>query len=183
MAISHKMIVSTGIAKVSVAPIAKITASTVWTELFYTLRDSVNISQAEPTKTEIKVDQKQTAIAVSYEAGEFNVTFDIPDTAKPIISYFYNTTSVAPYAPAGKEAIGVLLDNKITKAMIKFEFASSGQEFIITNGEFVPNLSGETLSTNPLAIHVTATAKAAEGGADAEDADVIFYNVVDEEGA
>ena len=178
MAITHPMVVSTGIAKVSVAPIGKITASTVWTELFYTLKDSVNISQGEPTNNEIKVDQKQTAIAVSYEAGEFNISFDIPDTSKEIIEYFYNTVAGTPYAPEGKEAIGVLLDNKITKAMLKFDFESSGQSLVITNGEFVPNLSGETLSTNPLAIHVTATAKAAEGGAAAEESDVIFYNPI-----
>lgn len=175
MAITHQMVVSTGIAKVSVAPVGIITASTVWTELFYTLRDSVDITQAEPTKTEINVDQKQAAIAVTYEPGDFTVGFDIPDTAKEILEYFYNT-STPTYAPSGMTAIGVSLDNKITQSMIKFDFESTGQSFIITNGELVPNISGATLSTNPLAIHITATAKAASGGTTAESAEVIFYN-------
>lgn len=176
MALPHKMIVSTGIAKISLAPIGKIDESTAWKEVFYTLKDSVNISQTEPTKNEIKVDQKQTPIAVSYESGEFNISFDIPDTAKEVIKQFYNTDDGLVYAPDDTEAVGVLLDNRIVKTMIKFDFQSSGQSLIVTNGEMVANLSGDTLSTNPLAIHVTVTAKAAEGGDNAEKSDVVFYN-------
>lgn len=175
MALAHEMMVTTGITKVSVAPIGKISTSTSWEELFYTLKDSTTITQAAATKTEIKVDQTSTAVGVAYEPGEFTIEWDIPDTAKEILKYFYNTVATAPYAPAGYEAIGVTMDNKITKAMLKFDFAS-GQSIIITNAEMVPNLDGSSLSTAPVNVHVVATVKSALGGSNAEEANVIFYN-------
>lgn len=175
MALAHEMMVTTGITKVSVAAIGKITASTTWEELFYTLKDSTTISQAAATKTEIKVDQTSTAVGVAYEPGDFTIEWDIPDTAKEILEYFYNKVSTAPYAPSGYEAIGITMDNKITKAMLKFDFAS-GQSMIITNAEMVPNMDGSSLSTSPVNIHVVATVKAPIGGDNGEAANVIFYN-------
>ena len=174
MALAHQIEAATGIAKVSVAPVGKISASTTWTELFYTLKDSLTITEAAQTKNEIKVDQTPTAIAVAYEPGDFTVEWDIPDVAEEILKYFYNTQETAPYAPEGKKAVGVIMDNKITKTMIKFDFAS-GQSFIITNGEIVPNFDGSSLSTNTMNIHCTATVKAPLGGANGETANVIWY--------
>lgn len=176
MALTHEQIIATGIAAISMAPRAKLTADTEWSEKFYTLKDSVTITQDPPTKTEIKVDQVENAVAVTYESGNFTIEFDIPDIAKELLSEFYNQSSAAPVAPTGKEAIGLSLDNKIVKTMLKVDF-QSGQSLIIPNCEMVSSMAADSLSTSPVNIHITATALAALGGATYESADVIFlYN-------
>lgn len=174
MALNHEQIVATGIGAVSLAPMGKLSADTAWTEKFYTLKDTVAITQDPPTKNEIKVDQLANAVAVSYESGNFTIEFDIPDVAKELLSEFYNQTETAPVTPTDKEAIGLKLDNKITKAMLKIEF-QSGQAIIIPNCEMVPSISASSLSTSPVNVHITATALAAIGGSSNEEADVIFF--------
>lgn len=174
MALAHEQIVATGIAAISMAPMAKLTASTSWSEKFYTLKDTVSITQDPPTKNEIKVDQLANAVAVSYESGNFTIEFDIPDIAKELIQEFYNSVETAPVAPTDMEALGLKLDNKITKTMLKIDFAS-GQSIIIPNCEMVPSMTASSLSTSPFNIHITATALAAIGGASNEAADVIFF--------
>lgn len=174
MALNHEQIVATGITALSTAPMGKLAADTVWSEKFYTLKDTVAITQDPPTKNEIKVDQLANAVAVSYESGNFTIEFDIPDIAKELLSEFYNQVETAPVAPADKEAIGLKLDNKITKTMLKIDF-QSGQSIIIPNCEMVPSMSASSLSTSPVNIHITATALAAIGGDTYESADVIFF--------
>ncbi|MEF9922972.1 MAG: hypothetical protein RR854_00160 [Muribaculaceae bacterium] len=174
MALLHEQIAATGIAALSMAPMAKLSATTLWSEKFYTLKDTVSITQDPPTKNEIKVDQKSNAVAVSYESGNFTIEFDIPDIAKELIQEFYDSVKTAPVAPSDTEVLGIKLDNKITKTMLKIDFAS-GQSLIIPNCEMVPSMAASGLSTSPVNIHITATALAAIGGATNEEADVIFF--------
>lgn len=174
MALDHIQQVATGIGACSVAPMAKLTADTQWSEKFYTLKDSMNITQDPPTKNEIKVDQLANAVAVSYESGNFTIEFDIPDIAKEILSEYYTVLETAPTAPADKEAIGLKLDNKITKCMLKIDF-QTGESLIIPNCEMVPSISASGLSTAPVNIHITATALSALGGDTYEAADIIFF--------
>lgn len=169
--LNHALQVATGIAEVAIAEIGKVTADTAWTELFYTLKDSMTITQAAPTKTEVKVDQKSAAIAVTYESGDFTIEFDVPDISKEILTTFF-TVGNTDFAPTDETATALNLDNKITKKMVQITF-ESGHKIIFTNGEMVPNFDGSTLSTNPLNVHVTLTAKAAIGGTSAESAELI----------
>lgn len=170
--LNHVLQVATGIAMVSVAPIGKLAAATAWSELFYTLKDSMTITQATPTKTEIKVDQKSAAIAVTYESGDFTVEFDIPDIAQEVLETFF-TKGTTEYAPTGGTAVPITLDNNIIKKMVSIKF-QSGHELIFTNAEMVANFDGATLSTNPLNVHVTLTAKTAVGGSTGESAELII---------
>lgn len=169
---NHVLQVATGIAMVSVADVGKIAAATEWKELFYTLKDSMTITQATPTKTEVKVDQKSAAIAVTYESGDFTVEFDIPDIAQEVLTLFF-TKGTTEYAPAGGKATAISLDNSIVKKMVSIKF-QSGHEMIFTNAEMVANFDGSTLSTNPLNVHVTLTAKTAVGGDAGESAELII---------
>lgn len=171
--ITHEQIIATGIAAVSLAERAKLTDSTMWSEKFYTFKDSVNITQEPPTKNEIKVDQLEAAVGVSYEGGDFTIEFDIPDIAKVILEEFYNKTNADPTAPSGFEAVGLKLNNKIVKTMLKIDF-QSGQSIIIPNCQMVSSFTGTDFSTSPLKIHITATALSAIGGDSYEEADVIF---------
>ncbi len=168
--------VMTGIAKIKLVPVGKIIATTFdEADEIFTVKDSVNVSQTAPTKNEVKIDQRETAIAVTYESGEFTITGQIPSMAEPLLKYFYNTTATAPIAITGYNAgVGVKLDRKSVKAMLYIE-AQSGQALIITNCEFVTNIMWDSTSTTPLRLEFTATALTALGGDNGEEAEVIFY--------
>lgn len=176
MAITHIPKYATGgITAISYADIAEINAGTVWTESFYTTLDSVSISQGEPTKSEIKVDQFDAPVYLTYEAGEFVITGTIPDISTTVASLLYTTTT-APYAPSGFTAVGIKTAEKITKKMWKFDF-ESGTTVIVTNGVFVANLNGDNLSTGALSHNFTITANAGTDSV-AEGADVVVWNTI-----
>lgn len=168
--------VMTGIASIKLAPVGKITTTTFdATDEIFTIRDSVNVSQTTPTKNEIKIDQAETAIAVTYESGEFTITGQIPSAAKPLLDYFYETTTTAPVAITDHDTgVGVKLTQKTVRAMMYIK-AQSGPALVITNAEFVTNIMWDSTSTNPLRLEFTATALTAVGGENGEEAEVIFY--------
>lgn len=176
MSISHVQKLATGgITAISYADIAEISVSTVWTESFYTTLDSVNVSQAEPTKSEIKVDQFDAPVYLTYEAGEFVISGTIPDISSTVASLLYNTTT-APYAPTGFTAVGIKTAEKIMKKMWKVDF-ESGASVIVTNGAFVASLNGDNLSTGALSHNFTITANAGTPDV-AEGADVVVWNTI-----
>lgn len=176
MAISHAQKLATdGIAAIYYATIAEIGSATEWTEGFYTLKDSVSISQAEPTKSEIKVDQLDSPVYLSYDAGEFVVTGTIPDVSPSIMTLLYPTVT-APYAPAGFTAVGIKTTTKVLNKMWKIDF-TSGASIIITNGDLIANINGDTLSTGALANNFAIVAKAGNAAV-AEGAEVVVYNTI-----
>ena len=176
MAISHAQKIATdGIAAISYATIGEIGVGTTWAEGFYTLKDSVSISQAEPTKSEIKVDQLDAPVYLSYDAGEFTVTGTIPDVSPTVMELLYNKVT-APYAPAGFTAVGVKTTTKVLNKMWKIDFAS-GASIIITNGNLIAALNGDNLSTGALGNNFVIVANAGSDAV-AEGADVVVYNTI-----
>lgn len=176
MAIAHVQKLATGgITAIAYADKAEIAVGTTWTESFYTLKDSVAVSQAEPTKAEILVDQIDAPIYLNYDTGAFTVTGTIPDVSNTILSLIY-TTGTAPFAPSGYTATGIKTDIKVLNKMFKITF-DSGQVIIITNGDFVANLVGDSLSTTALAHKFTIVAKAGTA-AIAQGAEVVMWNTI-----
>jgi hypothetical protein len=92
------LIVPTDLAVVYTAPRGELLAATVWTEEFWTLKNSLAYAQVQGDKTEINVDQTTTAIAVKYGVGTTTCTFQIPDMSNTAITQFF--TSVALENPA-----------------------------------------------------------------------------------
>lgn len=172
MALDHTPVKTTGFTKVSIAPVGVLSDTTVWTEAFVTLRDSVNITQAVATKNPIYVDQADGAYYQTYTPGEFMVTMDCPDTAGSLIDLLFATTATDPFAPNGFTSTGIKLKHKPVRKMMKLEF-ESGSTVIISNADISSNFTGATLSTNMLSIHIEATAMAGE--ATGEDAEVVIY--------
>jgi len=176
MAMAHVQKLATGgITSIKYADKAEIAVGTVWTETFYTLRDSVSVSQAEPTKAEILVDQLDAPIYLNYTDGDFTVTGTIPNTATAVLALIYNTTT-APYAPAGYTAQGINTNIKVVNKMWQITF-DSGQVIIITNGDFVANLDGSSLKTNALSHKFTIVAKAGTSTI-AQGAEVVMWNTI-----
>ena len=164
-----------GIVSISVAPVGILSAETDWTELFYTLRDSIAFTQAEPTMASINVDQLALPVYVSFTASSVVLTGTIPDSAAEVLEYLYETTATDPYAPATHTATGIKIGAKPINTMAKIEF-DSGHIVIITNGTLVSWTDGATLKTTALSQKFAITAKAGAGGLVGEAADFVIWH-------
>jgi hypothetical protein len=58
---------------------------------FFTLKDSFQLSKADPTVTEIKIDQMDSTIDTSTEDGEWTFTGNIPVIAAAYCDIFFDT--------------------------------------------------------------------------------------------
>ena len=58
---------------------------------FFTLKDSFQLSKADPTTTEIKIDQMDATIDTSTEDGEWTFTGNIPVLAVAYCDIFFDT--------------------------------------------------------------------------------------------
>jgi len=172
MALGHTITPKMGISKISIAPVALISGATAWEEIFYTLKDSLKINQAEPTKTEVKVDQVGAPIYTKFEPNEFTVTAQIPDTNAAVLTELFNTSIVPSYTPAGMTVTGISLDTFVLNTMVKIDYENNGGSVIITNGQMVAYVSQDTPSTNPLSINISIVAL---NSFLADQPDVIFY--------
>lgn len=85
----------TDLVRLYIADRAAIDANTAWSEEFYTLKASLNVDQAQGSKTETFVDQTNVPIAVSYGTGTFGFTCRIPDVSKEVVNLFYDVVTVA----------------------------------------------------------------------------------------
>lgn len=68
-----------------------------WAELsfsgadeFFTLKDTFQLSQSDPTVTEIQIDQKEATIDTSTESGEWTFTGNIPVAAIAYCDIFFS---------------------------------------------------------------------------------------------
>lgn len=164
-----------GIVSISAAPIGILSGTTVWSEPFYTLKDSISFAQPDPTRSDIVVDQLALPVYVAFTAGAIVITGTIPDSADAVLSYLYNTTATDPYAPATHTATGINIKTKPVKAMFKIEFGS-GVIVIVTNGVLVASMDGATLSTTALSQKFSITAKAGLGGVLGEAVDFVVWH-------
>ena len=149
-----------GISKIKLIPQTGTVAATMFDTAneIYTIRDSVNIKQAEPSKTEIKIDQADTAIAAFYEPGDFTITGQIPSVAKEILDYFFETNSTATAAITGHGAgTGLEVSSKKVKATMLIESGDKQMAVAFMNVEFVARFSWSNTSSSLLNISFTAT--------------------------
>lgn len=72
----------------------------------YTIKDSFTIAQADPTTSEIKIDQKDETIDTSVEKGEWTIAGNIPTIASAILDVFFEKgqTSVTGVKGQGGDA-------------------------------------------------------------------------------
>lgn len=104
----------------------------------FTLQDSFQISKADASTTEIKVDQGQATIDTDVEEGEWTLAGNIPSVAAAVLEYFYdkaksiagvkgqgtstaNYTSGASYFAKAKEVeVAMLVESASKKTAIMF---------------------------------------------------------------
>ena len=172
MALDHIVKVVKGITHIYTADIAPITASTDWVETFVTVENSVKLTQADHTKTEGKIDQKSGALYYTYETNPLIAEFMVPDQALAIIQLLCNWETPT-YVPAGYDAVGINMDVKELRKMVKFEH-EDGDVTIITHGSMVSTFNADTLKTKAAEFKVIVSAMAPDGTG--EDMPVIKYN-------
>lgn len=162
-----------GISKIQLASVGTLAATTFDTaDEIFTVKDSVSFSQAQPSKTEIKVDQFSAPIAATYEAGEFTITGSIPSVAKEILQYFFKTNAAAnPNITGFSKSTAVDLENKVINAMVKITNADGNMAVVIPRCEFIANFDWSSTSSNAFAVAFTATPKINPDG----KGDVLFY--------
>lgn len=139
----------------------------------FTVKDSVNISQTAPTKTESKVDQFDTAIAVAYEPGEFTITMQLPSNAKELLEYFFETLPNNIVITGYTESVGIELTTKRTKVTMLIESQDKSTARAYMNVEFVAVFAADGTSTTPQRIDLTGTVLANPEGPDIID----FYKI------
>ena len=162
-----------GISRIQLAPIGTLTDTSFDnSDEIFTVKDSVTFSQAQPSKTEIKVDQFSAPIAATYESGEFTLTGSIPSVAKEILSYFFKTNPSTPVKITGfSNSTAIDLENKIINAMVKITNAAGDMALVIPRCEFIANFDWSSTSSNAFAVAFTATPKVNPDN----KGDVLFY--------
>jgi hypothetical protein len=168
-AFNGTLIVPTDIAKIYTAPRAEITATTVWTEEFWTLKNTLTFDQVQGSKSEINVDQTTTAIAVKYAAGTTTFGFRVPDMHEDRLSIFYNGVAVTNAATIKTDKMGYGFSaalKTVADKMVMVEY-TNGWGIIFPHCEMVGSLkkSGEDAWT----IDVAGTVLAGDASGEAAD--------------
>jgi hypothetical protein len=163
--LNRTRVTSTDLVAIYVADRGIVQTATVWSEAFYTLKNSLSITQTSPDKTEIFVDQEQAAEAVKYGTGTFDIKFQIPDTSTALLSQFFTevaATNPSQTGESGKTGTGYStgLNSLNSSKMIKLVW-SDATGIIYTNVDMVgvQNKSGD----GAFLIDVTATVLAGGG--------------------
>lgn len=138
----------------------------------FTESGTLNVSQADASKTDIKLDQLDQTVKSVYEKGEFTVTGKVPSTAIPLFEYFYSSASItSPTLTAGitgadgttkyKTAKGFDISGLRKKVTMFIESESGNTALIFTNVELVPTFTWGDVKTTPIGITFNGTVLAA----------------------
>jgi len=173
---AHLPRVMSGISKVEMAPIGPVSGSTVWTELFCTLEDSVTFNQPTPARTDIRVDCKTAPLKSIYTEDTATCEMIVPDIAKEILDELF-VTAVPAFVPAGMTATGVSFEVKVLNKMLRITSDDAQDIVVFTNASIVSNFEQIGTKTTASAIKITAAALApATGG---EPMPFIVYSKTD----
>lgn len=132
----------------------------------FTTEGTLSISQEEPTKTEIKIDQSDLAIDTSYTSGEFTITGTVPSSAIPLFDYFYNKSLTQPSVTGITAVDGTTkynvaaaynLDNKRKKVTMLIESQSKTTAIVFMNVDMIVSVNWNDVKTNPLGLNFTGT--------------------------
>lgn len=153
-----------GISKISIVPASTAMSATVFDDAdeLFTVKNSVSFSQAQPSKTEILVDQRTAPIAATYEPGEFTITASIPSVAKEVLEYFFTKNeSETPYEnlTGFSKQTAIDLNMKVIDARLQIVNDSGTMAIVIPMSEIIGNLDWSDTSSSALSTAITITPK------------------------
>lgn len=165
-----------GISKICIVPVSTAYSATVFdgADELFTLKDSVSFSQAQPSKTEILVDQRTAPIAAAYEPGEFTITASIPSVAQEVLKYFFvENKAGAPYGniTGFSKQTAIDLNMKVLDSRLMIVNDSSSMAIVIPMCEIIANLDWSDTSSSAMATAITITPKVNSEG----KGDILFY--------
>lgn len=106
-------------------------SSTAWFSVA-TIRDSVEISQEDLSKTSIFIDQKTAPIAILTEPGDFNVTFDMPGQLHADFAKWLEGDSASSVAIGGRDGYGYNLTDALTGYVLVIK-TKTGETYLYPN--------------------------------------------------
>ena len=129
-----------------------------WAQFGYTLMGTGSLTQEAPTKTDIKVEEKDMPISSLFEKGGIMFEGDIPDLAKEVVTSLLGATANAdftnvldlPESAYKKEGMFLLKPKQGAKAII------------FTNAVMVANITGNNTVKETLNIHIQVSAQAGD---------------------
>lgn len=133
----------------------------------FTSKDSFAIVQADPTRTEIKIDQYDETIDTSVELGEFNISGSIPSSAIELFDYFYPVATIQPTLTTGitgddgvtkyTEAKAYNHEPKEVNVTMFVESQSKKSALVFTHVRMTVAMNHDSVQTNLFTLNFTGT--------------------------
>lgn len=128
----------------------------------YTIKDSFQISQADPTSTEIKIDQKDETIDTVTEKGEWTISGNVPTIAQEILEVFYTKSNTTVSGVEGQDGTtsysgeAFFSEPKEVYATMMVESSSLHRALIFAKVKMIAGVSMDD-SSNPAYLKLTMT--------------------------
>ena len=70
-----------GLSKLEMAPVGALSGTPEWTQIGDVLEGSITLNFEAPTASEVRVEEKDTAILTKYVGGSKSIELDIPNVS------------------------------------------------------------------------------------------------------
>lgn len=135
--------------------------------ILFTEKDSFSLVQAEPTRTDIKIDQGDETIDTAVESGEFTVSGSIPSFDLAAFKFFFPEAAVQPTITDGITGID---DTTKFKSITAFNFepkeldvtmwvesANKKYAYILTHVRLTAVMNHESVATKLFTLNFKGT--------------------------
>lgn len=135
--------------------------------LLFTEKDSFSLVQADPTRTDIKIDQGDETIDTAVENGEFTVSGSIPSFDVKVFKLFYPEAATQPTITTGITGIdGTTKFDSVTAfdfapkeldVTMWVESANKKYAYILTHVRLTAVMNHDSVSTTLFTLNFTGT--------------------------
>lgn len=149
-----------------------------WEQVMISLKGSFTITQEEGDTTTVEIDQSDLPILSETKPGNLTISWNLPNTSKKMWELLYNTVASMDSiytAAAGEEVIGVKMNMKEVKKMLKVKMRVGGAVYIFPNLDW-SRLFMKDSDDDPTYFTITCTVLAA---IDNTQPDFIVINQMD----
>lgn len=126
----------------------------------YTLKDTFQITQDDPSSEEIKIDQNDETIDTDVTSGEMKLQGDIPSVAAPLLAYFYeegqSSASVTAEVGGTYSGKGFFKTPKEVLATVLVVSASKKTAVVFGRVKLVASLTQDS-TADPLCVRFAGT--------------------------
>lgn len=149
-----------------------------WENIMVSLKGSFTITQEEGDTTTVEIDQSDLPVLSETQPGNLTISWNAPNTSKAMWELLYNTVASMESiytGSAGEEVIGVRMNTKEIKKMLKVKMRVGGSTYVFPNLQW-PRLFMKDSDDDPTYFTITCTVLAA---VDTLQPDFIVINQMD----